>query len=353
VGDPYFGWIQAGLHLGGPQGGTSFPDVKGHAFTRIGTVYTSQAQTRFAGEGSTYFGGGAGDRLSAVASVDFILGRSLSVSFSLRPLAWPAAGTQCRLFLVGYNSDASGFAIALTEDGRIGAYVPVGGLNSIFSSAVATVSAWTDWEISVFSGVATIFRNGVQTAFHAALNMPGATTTGRPMKIGGDNSGFASVDASFQGYMADLRYMPKSGRNCGNPAGDMTCAAPAAPFPEGLDLYPRKGRSAVQAVVVDGPPIKAVAQTHRRMAQDIENGGAGRIDGTTKNVGSPDYPVSRRVRLFRKRDGVLVAETWSDAAGNYAFPRLRPGLEYFVMAHDHTGLYNAVITDSVTPGVTA
>lgn len=349
MGDAYFGWIQAGLHLGGSQGGTSFPDVKGHAFTRIGTVYTSQAQTRFAGDGSTYFGGGAGDRLSSAASGDFILGRSLSVSFSLRPLAWPAAGTQCRLFLVGWNADASGLAIGLTEDGRIGAYVPIGGRNSVFSSAVATVGAWTDWEISVFSGVATIFRNGVQTGFHAALDMPDPTTTGRPIKIGGDNSGFPSVDASFQGYMADLRYMPKSGRNCGNPAGDMTCAAPAAPFPEVLDLYPRKGRSAVQAIAVAGTPVQAVAYAGWWMAQDVECGGAGRIDGTTKNVGSPDYPVSRRVRLHRKRDGVPVRETWSDAAGVYHFAHVRRDIEYVVTSHDHTGLYNAVISDSVIP----
>ncbi|HMW55124.1 LamG-like jellyroll fold domain-containing protein [Accumulibacter sp.] len=349
MGDPYYGWLQAGLHLSGPQGGTSFPDVRGHTFARSGNVYTSQAQSRFASDGSTYFSGAAGDRLSTAASVDFILGRSLSVSFSLRPLAWPAAGTQCRLILVGWNSDASGFVIALAEDGRIGAYVPVGGRNALFSSAVATVGAWTDWEVSVFAGVATIFRNGVQTGFHAALDMPDATTTGRPIKIGGDNSGYPSVDSSYQGYMADLRYMPMAGRNCGNPAGDMTCAAPAAPFPEVLDLYPRKGRSAAPAVAVAGPLYKAVAYSRRRIAQDVENGGAGRIDGTTKNVGSPNYPVSRRVRLHRKRDGVLARETWSDAAGDYHFEHVRHDIEYVVTSHDHTGLYNAVIADAVTP----
>jgi hypothetical protein len=83
---------------------------------------------------------------------------------------------------------------------------------------------------------------------------------------------------------------------------------------------------------------------------DREHAGDGRIVGTTKNAGDPDdYPVSRRVRLLRKRDGVLARETWSNAAGDYVFEHIRSDIEYVIVSHDHTGLYNAAIADSQTP----
>ena len=73
------------------------------------------------------------------------------------------------------------------------------------------------------------------------------------------------------------------------------------------------------------------------------------IVGNTKNVGEPDYPVARRVRLLRKRDSVLARETWSDSAGNFEFLNVRHDIEYMLVSHDHTGLYNGVISDLVTP----
>ncbi len=351
MGDPYYGWVAAGLHLAGAQGGTSFPDVRGHVFTKSGNVYTSQAQTRFTGAGSAYFSGASGDRLSAAASEDFIPGRSLSVSFSVRPLAWPLSGTQCRLIMIGSNSDSSGFVIAMLDDGRIGAYVPVGGRNSVFSSVAATVGAWTDWEISVFAGVATIFRNGQQVGFLMALDMPDATAVGRAMKVGGDNSGYPGIDASYQGYMADLRFMPRAGRNCGSPAGDVIYQAPSAPFPDGLDLYPTRQESPARCIASGSQSIRLAAAASQRLAQDVENGGAGYIAGTTKNAGSPDYPVARRVRLHRRRDGAMIRETWSNAAGEYQFRHLRPAESYYVLSHDHTGLYNAAISDALSAEV--
>lgn len=81
--------------------------------------------------------------------------------------------------------------------------------------------------------------------------------------------------------------------------------------------------------------------------------GNGRIAGTVKEQSTPaDLPLRRRVRLFTQADGRLFGETWSDAAtGAYGFDAIDATQTYFVVAHDHTGNYNAVIKDGITPEV--
>ena len=78
-----------------------------------------------------------------------------------------------------------------------------------------------------------------------------------------------------------------------------------------------------------------------------ELGGNGWIHGDVKKVGSPDSPVWRRVRLFTRRDGRLGREQWSDpVTGAYSFEYINAALEYTLVAYDHTGVYQAVISDN-------
>lgn len=78
-----------------------------------------------------------------------------------------------------------------------------------------------------------------------------------------------------------------------------------------------------------------------------EFGGDGRISGDVVRYVPPDEPVWRRVRLFTRRDGRLVRETWSDPiTGAYSFDYISPDLEYTLVAYDHTGAYQAVISDN-------
>lgn len=58
-------------------------------------------------------------------------------------------------------------------------------------------------------------------------------------------------------------------------------------------------------------------------------------------------PVSRKVRLYRKDNGVFVAETKSDELGNYLFDGLPAGMAFFVVSHDSSGSYNAAVTDNI------
>jgi hypothetical protein len=112
------------------------------------------------------------------------------------------------------------------------------------------------------------------------------------------------------------------------------------------------------AIVALAIPLVSSAQpsvSFKRMASptfvwDRDHGGDGRIAGTVKEAGSPlDLPVHRRVRLYRKIDGLLIREQWSAADGTYAFNNIVRTQLYYVLSFDHTGNYNGVIRDSLTP----
>jgi hypothetical protein len=79
---------------------------------------------------------------------------------------------------------------------------------------------------------------------------------------------------------------------------------------------------------------------------DVVDGGAYKVPGTTKVSGAPDVPVSRLVCLFCARSRRLVRAQWSNQDGSYVFFGVRYG-PWFVTAHDHTGEYNAVISDNI------
>ena len=79
---------------------------------------------------------------------------------------------------------------------------------------------------------------------------------------------------------------------------------------------------------------------------EVQTTGSGTISGivTIENI-----PGSRKVRLFRKQDGMLIRETWSAPNGAYSFTNIDPAWEYFVVAHDHLRVYNGVIQDMLVP----
>lgn len=85
---------------------------------------------------------------------------------------------------------------------------------------------------------------------------------------------------------------------------------------------------------------------------DMQDGGNGKITGTTKVKGSPDVAVSRRVRLIRERDGICIREAWSDpTTGAYQFLNINPAVVYTVITYDHTKNYRAVIADGLVPEI--
>lgn len=81
-------------------------------------------------------------------------------------------------------------------------------------------------------------------------------------------------------------------------------------------------------------------------------GGRGRVYGTVKVKGTPDYAVYRRVRLFRDRDAVCVGEVWSDpVTGAYEFTNVDERQRYTVISYDHLASFRAVVADNLTPEI--
>ncbi len=80
--------------------------------------------------------------------------------------------------------------------------------------------------------------------------------------------------------------------------------------------------------------------------------GAGTVTGTTAVDSTPDAPISRRVRLYRDRDGLFMGEVWSDpVTGAFAFPNLSTNFKYTALSYDHEGIFRAVVADNLTAEV--
>lgn len=95
-------------------------------------------------------------------------------------------------------------------------------------------------------------------------------------------------------------------------------------------------------------PIPSRFQPVTHGWKNIHQSGNGTISGTVK-VGL--LPAARKVRLFNKRTGMLVGETWSSASGHYEFNNIDATQDYFTVAHDHTQEYNAAVADMLRAGV--
>ncbi len=98
------------------------------------------------------------------------------------------------------------------------------------------------------------------------------------------------------------------------------------------------------------PELKGVMIPAVTGSYDYFFGGRGHIVGTVKEKATPsNLPVIRRVRLHETKSGILIKETWSDAAGNYTFAYIDPACPYYVVAFDHTGKYRGVVADALIP----
>ena len=83
------------------------------------------------------------------------------------------------------------------------------------------------------------------------------------------------------------------------------------------------------------------------MSVSPEDGGKYRVAGVVAEVGSPNTPVRRAVRLFHPRSGRLVREVASDpVTGSYAFEYVAIG-PWVIVAHDYEHDFNAVIADNI------
>lgn len=93
----------------------------------------------------------------------------------------------------------------------------------------------------------------------------------------------------------------------------------------------------------------ALPRTRRDMNWTMLGQGIGRLKGTTKDKGTPNVPVSERVRLYRQTDGLLMREVWSTAGtGAYSFDYIDELDTYYVISFDHDLNFRAVVADNLS-----
>lgn len=115
---------------------------------------------------------------------------------------------------------------------------------------------------------------------------------------------------------------------------------------QGLSTQPQLAPAYLNPLAQQPGPPRTRGLTVLRAWKNIYQGGAGTIQGT---VTIENIPGARQVRLFDKRTGLVIGETWSSATGHYEFNNIDPTREYFVVAYDHLRVYNAVVQDMLTP----
>lgn len=119
---------------------------------------------------------------------------------------------------------------------------------------------------------------------------------------------------------------------------------PSAFSPKILHL-PAHPHPLINGIPLDHPPLDT--DTFRSMnlvKRRLNFFGEGRISGL---VTMQDKPVSRMIKLFDMRTGILVDQTWSKVDGSYQFNFIDPQLSWMIVAIDHMNQFNAVILDHV------
>lgn len=120
-----------------------------------------------------------------------------------------------------------------------------------------------------------------------------------------------------------------------------------------VDMASVTARKQGGTIVAAGSPLPAFSgaklQGGSFVWADIYNGGMGRVKGTVKDKGTPNVPVSERVRLYRMRDGIMIREQWSArGTGAYSFDGIDPNEIYYVISFDQDLAFRAVIADNLT-----
>lgn len=215
----------------------------------------------------------------------------------------------------------------------------------LVASSVLTLNVWTHVAVSRNSNTFRLFVNGVldATATYSG-SMEDAVSNAAAV---GNVTNITSTVEGFSGFIDEVRITKGVGRYTTGFTPDTT------EFESSVVLEDPKILSVVaKKFSVPGYNLEPQNPRRRLWAKggywrwETQTTGSGTISGivTIENI-----PGSRKVRLYRKHDGMLLRETWSAANGAYSFSNLDPAWEYFVVAHDHLRVYNGVIQDMITP----
>lgn len=341
--DPNFGNVilLANLDSAGPRNAaTNYP------IPTAGTAVFSSSGGKFGGCWTT----GTNGEIAPGGTVDAALRTDdFTIEFWVNPTNVAPTATYGRILQTGANTSLGGLFLFRTlfsnptdmglELGTGSGYVRPLGTGSL---GILPNSTWSHVAITRQSGVWRIFVNGVKQA-EATYTGVGNDLIQSSLKFGRNE-----VNAEqFNGSYDDIRVTRGLCRYSADFTPPTTAFEPAA-FPYDFQA------KFVSARVSGVPGYNLEPQSPRRRLWakggtwrwETQTTGSGTISGivTIENI-----PGSRKVRLYRKHDGMLLRETWSAPNGAYSFSNLDPAWEYFVVAHDHLRVYNGVIQDMITP----
>ena len=347
--DPYADKVVLLLHFEEMYGKGGVFDYSG----RQGVLYAGPAYSRSSvqkkfGDYSGKFDSSVGSHITGPVSTDFALGVD---DFTVEAWVFPTkSGGYSRIVQFGANwgtPDSVAFICAhegVANAPSLFAYKLNNARAVLDGGAPLALNQWSHYAVTRTGGVLRLFVNGTLRATNStAVGVSIDSSPSNFVCVGQVPSSTGAVEG-FEGFIDELR-ITKASRYTADFIPDTTAFEPYGSPPS---VGARRIASVVRNIgaQMSQRPWRAFAPKAGVWRWETQTTGSGTISGivTIENI-----PGSRKVRLYRKHDGMLLREMWSAPSGAYSFTNLDPAWEYFVVAHDHLRIYNGVIQDMIQP----
>lgn len=329
------------LHMDGTTGGTTFLDSSpnGNAVTTSSGISIG-ATTKF-GSGSASFPSSSSAGGLLISNATPLNSDDFRMEFWVYPTALQSSGSGMILVYV-----ASRMELRITTGGFLSLFlrdISSGANTTVTSATLLPLNTWTFVSLARTSGSTTVDQGGSLVITNNQTSPFAAAVA--VLEIGGSSG---AAFSRMIGFLDEFQMQRDVSRR--------TAAVPTTAFSARLGVSSARvttpvHKSKVYADYQTSQSVAARLLRGGRRWRDIDNDGRGYISGTTKNDGTPtDFPVRRRVRLMRDKDGIPIRETWSDAVtGAYLFTEIDERFTYTVTSYDHTENFRAVIADRITP----
>lgn len=211
VTDPYWANVTALLHLNGVNGGTSFPDQKGHTFSAANEAKTSTANSKF--NGSSLSLDGSGDYIWTSSSTDFEIQLG---DFTAE--VWVYRNTNSASHYVMSKRDTSGYEWRINSNDTL-QFFHTGG-SSVISSSSVPADQWVHLAVARTGSTVRQFINGTMDSNTGSFSNGGTDSAQFRIGIASD------FTSGFNGYMAEFRLTKGVCRYTAS------FSVPTAPFPD-------------------------------------------------------------------------------------------------------------------------
>lgn len=350
--DPHIANVSYLLHFDGLKGQKFAVDsAKGRYFFGGGGFSLDSLQKKFGATSGKFDTTTNSIVSSGEATSDFVFG---SGDFTLEGWMYQTAlatATGAPRFIHFGQNWTTGDSVTFINShsnisGRAGfwAYRLNASTHIVATPTVLPLNEWVHFAVTRKSGVFRLFVNGGLVDTNSSYIGQSIDTSTTNTAYVGNVPNIVGGAEGFTGFIDDVRVTKGV---CRYDAPFTPSVEPFEPLWEGLSPAIREIDLIYRATGDQIPqrPYSAVSVGNAYI-WEVQTSGNGRIAGkvTIENI-----PGSRKVRLYRKTDGLLIRETWSASNGDYSFEGIDPNWEYFVVSHDHLRVHNAVVSDMIDP----